>query len=113
MTMMLSTAMKREVPQLTDLLAQVRAALRQTPARKAYLFGSWGRGEADGYSDLDIAVVCESARPFLERFRDFDPLYELPWPVDLLVYRPEEVEDMTRRGNGFMESVMRDGVELL
>lgn len=96
-----------------DLIARLREALRGTPAQSAYLFGSWSAGTADVWSDLDLVVVCETDRPFFDRFREFDPLYQLPWPIDLLIYRPDEVEAMKREGNPLIEQVLQKGLQII
>ena len=95
------------------LIAQLREALRDSPARTAYLFGSWSRGTADAISDVDIAVIADSDRPFLERFRDFPGLFELSFPIELLVYRPQEFARMRRQGNGFIAEIVRTGTKIL
>src|SRR5437867_1110958 len=52
--------------------------------RTAIVFGSVARGDADEWSDLDLVIVTETSRPFLERYRDFEGLYDV-WPLlDLL-----------------------------
>ena len=81
--------------------------LRGYAVDAAYLFGSWGRGEADRYSDIDLIVVANSARPFVERFRDFPGLWhEAPTGIDLLIYTPEEFA-RERRHNRFLRHVLR------
>lgn len=100
------------VPDRETVIARVRQALAGTPARAAYLFGSWARGTADEFSDVDLAIVAETDRPFVDRFVDFPKLFELPWPVELLVYRPDEVASMQARGSAFIEQVLQ-GLRLL
>ena len=42
---------------LTELeLATIRAYFRTKPVRRAFLFGSYARGEADADSDVDLLV---------------------------------------------------------
>lgn len=79
-------------------------------ARRAIVFGSVARGEADEWSDLDLVVIAETDRPFLERHRDFAGLYDV-WPrLDLLIYTPAEVEQMRAEENPFIEHVLAEGV---
>jgi hypothetical protein len=80
------------------------------PARKAIVFGSVARGEADEWSDLDLVIIAETSRPFLERFKDFAGLYDV-WPrLDLLIYTPGEFAAMIADGNPFIERVLQEGV---
>lgn len=104
---------KRPSPSREELIAQLRNALDRTPAKEAYLFGSWSKGTADSYSDLDLVVVYDTERPFFERFRDFDPLYHLGRAIDLLIYRPDEFQKMQKEGNPFIEHVLETGTRVL
>ena len=62
-------------------------------AVQVILFGSHARGEAHDASDVDLMIVAESDLP---RFKLSRVLYSLirpyPFPMDLVVYTPEEVE---------------------
>jgi len=79
-------------------------------ASKAILFGSAARGDADQWSDLDLVIVADTTRPFLERYLDFEGLYDV-WPrLDLLVYTPEEFASMLAEGRPFITHVLREGV---
>ena len=49
---------------------------RLAGAKRALVFGSVARGEANEWSDLDIVVIAETDKAFFERFRDFGGLYE-------------------------------------
>ena len=82
--------------------------LRSYGINEAYLFGSWGRGEADECSDIDLIVVAQSKRPFVERFRDYPELWmSAPTGIDLLIYTTEEFA-MQRRVNRFVRHVLRE-----
>lgn len=79
-------------------------------ARRAIVFGSVARGEADEWSDLDLVIVTDTARPFLERYRDFEGIYDVWRRLDLLVYTPGEFAEMQREERPFIEHVLREGV---
>jgi len=61
------------VDRLAPLLAALRPLLRQHRAKTTYLGGSWARGEADAWSDVDLFVYTPGEfermraeeRPFL------------------------------------------------
>ena len=78
-------------------------------ARTAIVFGSVARGDADEWSDLDLVIVADTSRPFLERYRDFEGIYEVWRRLDLLVYTPEEFAEMQAEGRPFIEHVLREG----
>ena len=88
------------------LALELPAILRRRRVSAAYLFGSWGRGEADELSDIDLVIVAQCARPFVERFRDYPELLRAPAGLDLLVYTPEEFE-RERGRNRFLRHVLR------
>ena len=81
-------------------------------AIKVIVFGSVARGESDQWSDLDLIIVAETDRPFLERFKDFAGLFDV-WPsLDLLVYTPVEFHRMVADENPLVMQALREGVIL-
>jgi predicted nucleotidyltransferase len=103
--------MKRSVLADLDLLRRhIGPHVRQ--ARKVIAFGSVARGDADDWSDLDLIIVAETARPFFERFKDFRGLYDV-WPrLDLLIYTPDEFERMLAEENPLIVRAVAEGVVL-
>jgi uncharacterized protein len=95
-------------------LAQIAAEpLRRCGAERAIAFGSYARGTADGYSDLDLVVVRSTDRPPTERWSLFRELLDaLPVPVDLLVYTPEELTRGMEQRIGIFDVIAREGVLL-
>ncbi|PYM96556.1 MAG: hypothetical protein DME04_01565 [Candidatus Rokuibacteriota bacterium] len=101
--------MSRAIIQDLDTLKQ-RLAPHLRRARKAVVFGSVARGEADEWSDLDLVIIADSTRPFLERYRDFEGIYEVWRRLDLLIYTPEEFEQMRAERRAFIEHILQEGV---
>ena len=89
--------------------------LRRAGVKRAIVFGSWARGDADGFSDLDLAVVIDTDLPWPDRAlvlaRELDDA--LPVVVDLLVYTPVEFGDNEADRFGVFEVLRREGVEIL
>jgi uncharacterized protein len=101
---------QRRAVRAGDEIAAIAAALALTPARCAYLFGSQARGDADEYSDVDIVVIADTPRPFVERFQDYLALWEaVSAPLELIVYTPEEWEKMRQEGNPFVAGIFAEG----
>jgi len=91
-------------------LRRYESDLRSRGIRHAAVFGSVARGDADEWSDLDLVIVTETSRPFLERYLDFVAIYDI-WPrLDLLIYTPAEFEQMRAEGRPFIEHVLAEGV---
>lgn len=98
-----------------EMRRRTAAVLRKAGAERAIVFGSWARGEADGFSDLDLAVVMDTHLPRPRRAlaltRELDQA--LPVTVDLLVYTPDEFAACEADGFGVFELLRREGVEIL
>ena len=89
-----------------------RLAPHLARARKAIVFGSVARGEADAGSDLDLLIVADTTRPFFERFKDYAGLYDV-WPrLDLLIYTPEEFAQMVAEERPLVSQALEEGVVL-
>ena len=89
--------------------------LREAGVKRAIVFGSWARGEADGFSDLDLAVVMDTSLPRPERALPLTKELDraLPMAVDLLVYTPDEYAAGEAGGFGVFDLLRREGVEIL
>jgi predicted nucleotidyltransferase len=60
--------------------------------RRILMFGSRARGEAGSGSDLDLLVEMDTDLRPLERRLAVDRLFGLrDWPMDIVVYTPEEL----------------------
>jgi predicted nucleotidyltransferase len=102
-----------EPPPLTRarLVATLRRRLRGR-AQEAYLFGSYARGEAHAESDIDLIVVADTTRAFLDRFRDLAGLGAGLPPIDLLVYTPAEWRGLRRAPPPLMRVARREWIPL-
>ncbi|MCC5805858.1 MAG: nucleotidyltransferase domain-containing protein [Opitutales bacterium] len=85
---------------LTEVAGRVRGRVR-----RAYVFGSYGTAAFRPGSDVDLILVAETDRPFVERPRLFDDLYDLYPRLDLLVYTPGEFDRLIKEPTGFWASV--------
>lgn len=73
-----------------EQLDQIRAFFAARPVKRAWLFGSYARGEADEQSDVDLLVDLDETRPVG---------WEIAlWPADLReVLRVTAVDVVPRR----------------
>ena len=63
-------------------------------AEKVILFGSFARGEQADESDLDLVVVKRTDLPFWKRVIEVRKLLRPRVAVDVLVYTPEEIDQL-------------------
>ena len=103
-----------KIPTLNEIRDALTPALAASDAQRAIVFGSYARGEADEYSDLDLIIVAETDKRFLQRHKDYRPVFRSwdPWgkSLDLLIYTPEELSNMQNRNNPFICSALQEGV---
>ena len=86
---------------------RITRALVERGATLVVAFGSFARGDVGRASDLDLIAVMESDLPFIRRL---DELYGAIVPtvgLDLLVYTPEEFEEMRERS--FVRHALAEG----
>ena len=100
---------------LDEVRQRAVPVLRKAGAKRAIVFGSWARGQADGFSDLDLAVVMDTDLPRPRRAsalaRELDRA--LPTVVDLLVYTPEEFGAGEADPFDVFDLLRREGIEIL
>ncbi|HXF51973.1 MAG TPA: nucleotidyltransferase domain-containing protein [Dehalococcoidia bacterium] len=82
---------------LESELDRIVGELRSMGARLIVLFGSYAAGRRDLFTDLDLLVVMESDLPFVRRIPALLERLHPKVATDLLVYTPEEFEEMRER----------------
>lgn len=96
---------------LDEAVTRVREVLPSLPGvRRVSLFGSYARGRADLFTDLDVLVVRETDEPFVTRHRSLYRALALPVDLDLICYTPEEFEALRERH--FLRGILREEVVL-
>lgn len=95
---------EREIQSITTQLVE------RYGAEKIILFGSAAQGDFDQVNDLDFLVVKRDV-PFygIDRMRELDDLIERNVAADMIVYRPDELEERIRLGDPFIEAILRAG----
>ncbi len=78
--------------------------------KRIILFGSHARGDAGPESDLDIFVEMESDLRPPERAVQVDSAFGLRrWPMDVLVYTPQEVDRLKYVNGTLLQTIEREG----
>ena len=82
-------------------------------AKAVILFGSRARRDAGKESDVDFLVIAESDLPRHKRSRQLHLMFKpYPFPMDILVYTPREVEEESEFKLSFISTVLREGKKL-
>ena len=92
-------------------LGRIQPHLRRPGVRAAFLVGSFARGDVGLTSDLDIVIVQETRKRFLDRAEEWAAILQPRCAIDLFVYTPEEFADL--RDRPFLRHALADGRSLL
>ena len=102
---------KTYIPTITQIRESFAPIVAKAGARKAVVFGSYARGNADRYSDLDIIIIHDTDKGFFDRASDFSDIHAA-WTrsLDMLIYTPDELREMLAQRRPFIEMALEDGV---
>ncbi|HWF44838.1 MAG TPA: nucleotidyltransferase domain-containing protein [Candidatus Kapabacteria bacterium] len=93
-----------------DIAARIVEAFHP---KRIILFGSWARGDYDVDSDVDIFVEMETLDVPVERRLKVRRLFrDRWWPMDILVYTPEEVRVRSQTAASIVPEILREGITL-
>ncbi|HCW51709.1 MAG TPA: hypothetical protein DGR79_06550 [Clostridiales bacterium] len=76
--------------------------------QKALLFGSAARGDVTESSDIDLILIKDTEARFLDRLEEALAALEPRVDLDVLVYTPEEFEELVRT-RPFFERALKEG----
>jgi len=101
----------RTIPR-EDIRAVADHIAQQFNPQKIMLFGSYARGIAHPFSDVDLLVVLENDSPGRDLEIEVVLSVPHPFPMDLLVRSPQEIVNRLRMGDTFFQEIMEQGVVL-
>ena len=74
------------------------------------LFGSYAYGAPTPDSDVDLLVILDTDASATERYLAVSrSLYPRPFPVDIIVKTPGEIERALRVGDFFIKEILSQG----
>ena len=96
---------------VAEALPEVVQRIVQTlQPEKIVLFGSYADGTPTSDSDVDLLVVMETTASPVERYLAVSRLLRpRPFPVDILVKRPDEIQSALGAGDFFIREVLSRG----
>ncbi len=92
----------------TEIRDGVSKAFARFSPHRIILFGSHAQGSADEESDIDLIVVYETEKKFLDRLRELYMAWDLPKAVDILAYTPQEFAEL-KETRAFVQDAVLTG----
>lgn len=80
-----------------ELARYVQLLREQYAPQRILLFGSLISGEVKEWSDIDLVIIKETERQFLDRTREVLQLLRPQVGVDILVYTPDEFDQLVQQ----------------
>ncbi len=96
---------------LRSELHRIVAKLRKDyKPQQIILFGSLANGTVGEYSDIDLVIIKNTKRRFIERLKEVALLCDYTVGVDFWVYTPEEFSRaVEQKENFFIDEIVHKG----
>lgn len=93
-----------------SLRPAVQKIVDELKPEKIILFGSYAYGRPTPHSDVDLLVVLKTNASLTERsWKVSRLLLPRPFPVDILVKTPKEIEKALKSGDFFVQEILTRG----
>ena len=103
----LSKQFHQEAERLAEIIA------KKYKPEKIIFYGSAARGKVTENSDIDLCIIKKSKLPLHKRIVQVYNSIEEDWDwkraFEPIIFTPEEFEERKRRGNYFIENILKDG----
>ena len=93
----------------TDIIQSI---ISNYAPQKIVLFGSYARGDAHEGSDIDLMLIKETSKRFIDRIADVIRLNNTLISLEPLVYSPSEFETMKKEKRDFILTIEEEGIEI-
>lgn len=99
-----------KIPVGKSLRLAVQKIVDELKPEKVILFGSYAYGKPTPHSDVDLLVVLKTRASLKERsWKVSRLLLPRPFPVDILVKTPKEIEKALKSGDFFLQEILTRG----
>lgn len=93
-----------------SLRPAIERIVRELKPEKVILFGSYAYGTPTPHSDVDLLVIMQTKASLKDRSWAVSRLLlPRPFPVDILVKTPKEVEKALTSGDFFLKEILTRG----
>ena len=93
---------------LEEIKRNVISSFKPFNPNRIIIFGSATRADWDEFSDVDVIVVYETRKRFLDRLKELYLSWNIPKTVDILAYTPDEFAAMSQH-NHFIKEILTTG----
>jgi len=100
---------KREINLQKELNRCISMLKEKYRPVKIILFGSLANDRVDKWSDIDLILVKDTEKPFLDRSKEVILLLKPKVGMDILVYTPDEFRQLSE-SRFFKEEIIKKGV---
>ncbi|MFA4957574.1 MAG: nucleotidyltransferase domain-containing protein [Candidatus Methanoperedens sp.] len=90
----------------------IQSIINNYAPQKIVLFGSYARGEAHEGSDIDLMVIKETSKRFIDRIAEVIQLNKTLLTLEPMVYSPFEFETMKKEKRDFIMTIEEEGIEI-
>lgn len=97
-------------PSLDQIRPRLAAFCAGLGINRAIVFGSYARGTQTRRSDLDLVIVMDTKKRFLDRYDDVKAIHDFvpDVHVEMLIYTEHELRAIAHRP--FMRQILREGI---
>lgn len=93
-----------------SLRPAIQKIVQELKPEKVILFGSYAYGTPSPHSDVDLLVIMKTRASLKERSWAVSRLLlPRPFPVDILVKTPKEIEKSLKTGDFFLQEILTRG----
>ena len=93
---------------IDQLERDIVATFKPFNPKKIILFGSISKKDFDEDSDVDLIIVYDTEKRFMDRLRELYSQWNIPKAVDILAYTPTEFEMMSSN-SFFVKDALTEG----
>ena len=101
---------KRKKILLKELRRIKKELIKKFQPVKIILFGSLANGKVRSNSDIDLVIVKDTKKPFIDRAIDAALSTQPNFAIDFLVYTPDEFKKMSLKNNYFFKEISKGEV---
>ena len=91
------TQLEQELKRITEVI------VKEYKPQRMILFGSLAQGNVHEWSDIDLVIVKDTPKRFLERMREIFLMTRPRVSLNVVVYTPGEITEMEKQKHYFWE----------